>query len=307
MGLLNQYREEISISKQSSNTNGATYELALKSVRLEDGAFVGEDLLDGTTKRVIFRDYKQKEGSKYSRPEQQDIVAKSKNGIVRFESCFDNDDGTISSRWAKPLTNRKGDNTVVQALASIYYGKTKSDIHYVRVTVVFPEKKAVATNLEDFIAVYMKLMESTGGSQNAIYINLIEDNGDKLSIFHQGRRENIDGNYVMLNAEQNLNQFKETDQYKSIESLLNSGKIRAEIIPARTLYVGPEAKNSMLNGFTQEIMSKKFKIVDENGVEKYGFLPCVITTKKYYEGEGSFVVDIAPIGKDQVLVMKEDL
>lgn len=301
MSLIDEYKEKNTKTNVEYN-NMLT--LAIQVSGLEDNKYIiGKRLDNQEDVKVYLRDLKKElKNSKYKRPSVQDLFKKTKNGILKFEHCYLDENGAYSSKWGKVLSDDENKTQVAIVKSSVYYGKIpNSENEFVQVSVVYQSHKKIVKDIHEFKNIMIRFLQpKTPGSKNFSFIKINDGEQTEVLRAYGKSQKNNDNINVNLTGEESFEEFTKTDSYKMVEELIKSESITIEIIPARIIYPGSNYKEKLLEqSFLRETLSTVFKsnIDDANKPQGLGYKNCILTLRSHDDGT-PYIIDIAPIGND---------
>lgn len=309
MSIIKEFKEQNPTSNNEENY-GNLINIAVQVESIEDDKYIIGTRVDNNERvKVYLRDIKKQENSKYQRPDVKKLFSKVKNGILKFELCYIDQDGFYSSRWGKVLSKNDGVNNVSIAWASLYYGKIQnSEEEYVQVAVTYLSHKVRVNNLNEAMIVMEKYLQpKTKGSKPFIFIKISDGSETEILRLYGKNKKNENNIKETLSGKETVNDFIQSDRSKILKELIANEQISVDIVPARIIYPGSSYKEILLKkGFNRDMLSSAFikNKDDENQKQTLGFVSCIITTRNHDDGT-PFIVDITTINGDEPITPDE--
>lgn len=311
MGKISDFRDNNpNLSGSSDGSSPSTITIAVKVEAIEENKFVIGNRLDTKqTVKVYLRDYEKKGG--YDRPDIPSLYKKcGENGILKFESCYIDENGNYSARWGKVLVDDPSKTNVLVALTYVNYAKKpNSNEEYVQIVTAHPNATQNAGNLEDLNDILSKLLEAkTNGSNPFVYLQ-VSDGEDKV-VQKVYPKMIQDGDYKKkASGAESAREFLESKYSELVKNLINEEGVTVKVIPARLVYPGNKYKEALLReGFTRSVLSSVFNANkdDENLPKELGFMNTILTLRKH-EDETPYIIDVAVISQQDEPILSKDL
>lgn len=223
---------------------------SVKGVRLDNNEEV----------TVVLRDLPEKDvASKFSRPDVASFAAKrSKNatevgGTLMVEGAFKQENGTFSARWLKVLSHFAGEAyTIPSSLVNLSV-RSRADGKQFGVVDIIPTKKWIDSDYEavgmqpptlindrkQLISVMRDTLASTG--RLGVRIAALEDGVESLDAICVFAKTSADKK--SYEVDEAIERFEKSYDAEQLDALFAGGRV--EVIPMRSVFVGPMAFEAM--------------------------------------------------------------
>lgn len=322
MSIFAQYKEqhpEVTKAAKTEGTSSPALNLPVKCISYEGDVLVGLRLDTEEEVRIKLKAIEQNPNSKFKRieikefsdPKNKKHHAIPGKAVFVAENCYQDKDGTFSSRWLKVISSDPQQTAVHVMNASLISIKKKDKDDNINEIIfaktAFPEKAKIVNSVEELSNTLSGMLNPRHiGSNPIAYVRIKDTDSGEVEFIEVSplRTEREDGNgKKCVEGSVSAEAFMSSTESQMIRDLLSeaSDKVSVDVIPAAIIYPGSSTKENMVGNHpnAKKILEESFYIKkaeeDTAGTRpEIGYLKCIIATRKHADGTSYFTF-IKPI------------
>lgn len=300
-GAIQNFLNENKITTEKTNNNQGMINIAVRITSYEGKFFVGHRLDTKEEIKIILRDVQQKNASnqrveieEYSNPKnyKRYVEPNHKDSILLFDGCYQEKDGTWSSRWANMLSKPSKPATVLVKDASINIIK-KSDNEFVSVSILKENK--VINNVDDFYSsLILGLTAKTPKARPSVTFRFKDDQG---GVFSKTFYSKVDENKVVLDPNLYVNnEIWNKEEVQNLISLLNNPTVKTDCFFMTGFLLGADTNTRVINNtFEKELIKKDYMLFEEGKPYPKQLFKKTIIAMRQREDQSFFIISAKPI------------
>lgn len=312
----------------SKRNNATTGQSAMENVAVKiteygvNETFVGVRIDTGEQVNVRLRPLKNGGNSRFPRPEYANFIKVGDKthteigGVILFDSCYTDNKGDLSARWATSLSHKPNQSLVVVGQSRLSSGENENTGNqWMRVDFAKVDKHSEANTVAGFEQAMLEALKPTSRSASPSAIIRLTDklDGSKGVIFvSSGKHKNASGFQETFSAQESYGEFMSShdDSELVVRAVEDSGTI-VEVVPSVSVFGGIATKE---NFFKNEVKRKRLEscyLVSDvspegENITYTGYVNSIITMRAHSDGT-PYITNIQPVSSSPVAVSAADL
>jgi len=300
--------EKLKASKKNKANNSAMENIAIKVSGYEGDFFCGVKLGTGEEIKLKLREFNGV--SNFTRPsidsfrDQGSSLHTKIGGVLQFDNCKLESEGSYSSSWANVLSSEVGKAWVFTGHTRLSSGTNSHGKQWLKVDLI-KSRDYVSVDSKETLdkLLLIGLKPATQYSNPFTMIRVTDELGDSIMAYaNVSKYQEKDKYNETMTANDSLEEFKNSEIYLLILEALKDSDSKVEILHAASIFAGPATLNKHFTNEREKARLESHYIIkdtDDEGNEKefFGYADSIVAMRKHGDGT-PYITHVKPINSN---------